>query len=217
MDEELEFEFNDKVMKALMKKVQDSNTRCAAIEKDLGVKEAELQYLAKLYDEETTSLTQKLENEEKKAKKFEEELNEIKASLLKKEEKIIVLSSKVEEIDNIKVQLEIANNKINNQQNLISQQETRIREMSEEIKNKNIIIKEQTALYETLQMELKEYKGPEAIADENSAGDRLKCAKCGSVGKDIKVVEDRAKALSYVGNMPMYAKYHVCKRCGFQF
>ena len=66
-------------------------------------------------------------------------------------------------------------------------------------------------------MELKEYKGSEAIDGDSSASDRLKCYKCGSVGKDIKVVEDKSKALSYVGNMPMYAKYHVCKKCGYQF
>jgi hypothetical protein len=80
-----------------------------------------------------------------------------------------------------------------------------------------MIIEEQTKLYEALQKELKEYKGPKAIVNESSASDRLKCSKCGSVGKDIKLVEDKSKALSYVGNMPMYAKIKVCKKCGFQF
>jgi len=55
------------------------------------------------------------------------------------------------------------------------------------------------------------------IKSITSNGDRLKCYKCGSVGKDIKVVEDKSKALSYVGNIPMYAKYNVCKKCGYQF
>ena len=228
MDEELEFEFNDKIQKALMKKVQDSNTKCAVLEKDLGVKQAELQYLAKLYDEETTSLTQELENEKKKAPKYEEELNEIKAKLIEKYEEILDLTSKVDnfnnkktsmeqEIEKLRNELEGANNKIDDQQNIISQQEARIQEISEEIKNKDTIIEEQTTLYEALQMELKEYKGPEAIVDDTSNGDRLKCYKCGSVGKDIKVVEDKSKALSYVGNIPMYAKYNVCKKCGYQF
>ncbi|MFX1444710.1 MAG: hypothetical protein ACFFHV_14955 [Promethearchaeota archaeon] len=228
MDEKLEFEFNDKIMKALMKKVQDSNTKCAGFEKDLEIKQAELQYLAKLYDEETTKLTKELEDEKKKAEKYENELNESTASLSEKQEEISNLTSKIEnfkdnissmeqEIEKLRTELEGANHKVESQQNIISQHETRILEMTEEIKNKEIIIEEQTTLYEALQIELKEYKGPQVIEDETPVGDRLKCSKCGSVGKDIKVVEDKSKALSYVGNIPMYAKYHVCKRCGFQF
>ena len=224
----MEFEFNEKITIALMKKVKDTNTKCAVLEKDLGVKQAELQYLAKLYDEETTSLTQELENEKKEATKYEEELNEIKPKLIEKYEEILDLTSKVDnfnnkktsmeqEIEKLRNELEGANNKIDDQQNIISQQEAQIQDKSEEIKNKDTIIEEQITLYEVLQMELKEYKGPEAIVDDTSNGDRLKCYKCGSVGKDIKVVEDKSKALSYVGNIPMYAKYNVCKKCGYQF
>lgn len=106
MDEDLEFEFNDKVMKALMKKVQDSNTKCAILEKDLGVKEAELQYLAKLYDEVTSSLTQELENEKKKTKIFEEELNEIKANLSKKTEELSDLNSKLNQLSHERISME---------------------------------------------------------------------------------------------------------------
>ena len=224
MDEEMELEFNDKIMKALMKKVQDSNTRCDVLEKDLGVKQAELQYLAKLYDEETSALSQQLEEEKEKADNYERELNEIKAKLSKKDEELSNLTSKMEdfnsmkqEIKELRSQLEDSNKTINVQQSTLSQQEAKILEMGEEIKNKDIIIEEQTTLYQAAQMELKEYKGPEMIADDSSESDRLKCYKCGSVGKDIKVVEDKSKALSYVGNMPMYAKYHVCKKCGYQF
>jgi chromosome segregation ATPase len=132
MDENLEFEFNDKVMKALMKKVQDSNTKCAMLDKDLGVKKAEIQYLAKLYDEETKGLSEQLESEKKKAKKHEEQLNEIKSSLKEKEKTISELTSKVnnfsnehslmeQEIEKLINELEIANNKIDDQKNIISQ------------------------------------------------------------------------------------------------
>jgi ribosomal protein S27AE len=112
-------------------------------------------------------------------------------------------------------EIENANNTINEQKTIISQQETKILEMSEDIKNKTIIIEEQTTLFEALEMELKESKGSETISSETS--DRLKCSKCGSVGKDIKIVEDKTKILSYVGNMPMYAKVHICKKCGNSF
>jgi chromosome segregation ATPase len=235
MDEEMELEFNDKIMKALMKKVQDSTTRCDVLEKDLGVKEAELQYLAKLYDDETSSLTQDLEREKEKAVKLEGQLNEItdKFSELNKELTIIKsekdkLNSKIpsmeEETEKLREELQCANNKINELQKNNSQLKDQIQELSEEIRNKDTIIKnkdtiieEQQSLNETLELELKEYKGPESNDEDLSAGDRLKCVQCGSVGKDIKVVEDKSKALSYVGNMPMYAKYHVCKKCGYKF
>ncbi len=228
MDEEMEFEFNEKIMNALMKKAQDSNAKCAVLEKDLGVKEAELQYLAKLYDEKTTSLTQELESEKEDVAKLNEQINEIADKLAainnetsnstsEKENFSVKLVSLIEELEKLRNELQEANKKIDEQQILISQQEAKIQEMIEQIKNKDIIIEEQTAHFETLEMELKEYKGTEAIAGDTSNGDRLKCSKCGSVGKDIKVVEDKTKPLSYVGNMPMYAKIHVCKRCGFQF
>jgi hypothetical protein len=40
---------------------------------------------------------------------------------------------------------------------------------------------------------------------------------CGAVGHNIKVEEDKTKVLSYVGHIPMYAKKHVCKKCGYDF
>ncbi len=231
----MEYEFNDKIMKALMKKVQDSTTRCDVLEKDLGVKEAELQYLAKLYDDETSSLTQDLEHKKEKAIELEGQLKEIidRYTEVNKELTNITserdnLYSKIpsleKEIEKLKEELQCANHKINEQQTDIKHLEGQVQELSEEIKNKDTLIKnketiieEQRSLYEALEMELKEYKGPESNADDLSAGDRLKCVKCGSVGKDIKVVEDKSKPLSYVGNMPMYAKHHMCKKCGNQF
>ena len=235
MDEEMELEFNDKIMKALMKKVQDSTTRCDVLEKDLGVKEAELQYLAKLYDDETSSLTQDLEHEKEKATKLEGQLNEITDKFSEVNNELTIIKSEKDnlyskmpslekEIEKLREELHCANNKINEQQTNISELEDQIQELSEEIKtndtvikNKDIVIEEQRSLYETFELELREYKGPEFTADDLSAGDRLKCVQCGSVGKDIKIVEDKSKPLSYVGNMPMYAKYRVCKRCGYKF
>lgn len=228
MDEEMELEFHDKIMKALMKKVQDSTNRCDVLEKDLGIKEAELQYLAKLYDDETSSLTQDLEREKEKAAKLEGQLNEITNKFSEVNNKLTIITSEKDtlcskipslekEIEKLREEFRSANHKINEQQTKISQREDQIQELSEEIKNKDTVIEEQKSLYEALEIELKEYKGPESIADDLSAGDRLKCVQCGSVGKDIKVVEDKSKPLSYVGNIPMYAKYHVCKRCGFKF
>ncbi|MGB5911485.1 MAG: hypothetical protein WBH31_09850, partial [Promethearchaeia archaeon] len=50
------------------------------------------------------------------------------------------------------------------------------------------------------------------------AGDeRITCPMCRAVGGNIKTVEYKSKVLSYVGHIPMYAKKHVCKKCGYEF
>lgn len=217
---DMEFEFNEKIMTALMKKVKVSDAKVEELEQNISVKEAELQYLAKLYDEQTKSLKKELEEEKSKNEKIEFELNKYKddvnkykEEIPKKDEEISDLTSKLQKLTN---ELKETMTKINDQEKIISQQDTKIQEMTKEIDNKNLIIKEQSTHFEALEAELKEYKGPEIDASD-SEGERVKCSKCGSVGKDIKIVEDKTKPLSYVGNMPMYAKVHVCKKCGYQF
>ena len=226
--EEMELEFNEKIMQALMKKVQVSDARLNELEKNLGVKEAELQYLAKLYDEKITLINIELEDERSKAAEMEDKLNEMIENFSAKDAEISNLTNKLNEytteinslnqqIEKMKNEIENAHGKIDEQETVISQQETKIQAMSEDIKNKAIIIEEQTIHFEALEMELKKDKSPETASNEASNSDRVKCKNCGSVGKDIKIVEDKTKALSYVGNMPMYAKIHVCKKCGNTF
>ena len=36
-------------------------------------------------------------------------------------------------------------------------------------------------------------------------------------GTEIKDIEDKSKVLSYVGHMPMYARKHSCKKCGYEW
>ena len=55
------------------------------------------------------------------------------------------------------------------------------------------------------------------ITTSEESEKRIKCLNCGAVGKDVKIEEDKTKVLSYMGNIPMYAKKHVCKKCGYEF
>lgn len=190
MDTDKDKEFNERILMALNKQVQNSDYKFAEIEKNLRIKEAELQYLVKLYDERISSLTNALEDEKKRATKLEEQMNNVTERFSAKDDEII---------DNI------------------SQQELKIKEMNEELQKKEEILARQTSRIEAIELELKTFKSHEIFAGDTSGGERLKCSKCGAAGKDIKLVEDKTRPLSYVGNMPMYAKIKVCKKCGHKF
>lgn len=54
-------------------------------------------------------------------------------------------------------------------------------------------------------------------AGEFVSEEKITCPMCSAVGGKIKTIEGRSKILSYVGHIPMYAKKHVCKKCGYEF
>ncbi|MFX1339697.1 MAG: hypothetical protein ACFFDK_13885 [Promethearchaeota archaeon] len=190
MEKDKDEEFNERILMALMKQVKNSDSKFAELEKDLNVKEAELQYLVKLYDERISSLTNELEDEKKRAKKLEEQINQSTSNLSAKDDEII---------------------------GTILQQDAKIQEMNEKLIKKDEILAIQLSRIEAIELELRTFKSHEVFGTDMSGGERLKCPKCNAVGKDIKFVEDKTKVLSYVGNMPMYAKINVCKKCGHQF
>jgi DNA repair exonuclease SbcCD ATPase subunit len=190
MEKDKDDEFNERILTALMKQVKNSDSKFAELEKNLSVKEAELQYLVKLYDEKISSLTDELEDEKKRASKLEEQMNNVTVRFSAKDDEII---------------------------DTISQQDKKIQELSKELKKKVETLARQTSRIEAIELELKTFKSHELFASDTSGGERLKCSECGAAGKDIKLVEDKTKVLSYVGNMPMYAKIKVCKKCGHEF
>ena len=144
----------------------------------------------KLYYEKISLLTSELEDEKKRANKLEEQINQVTDRFSAKDDEII---------------------------NNISQQEVKIQEMSETLLKKEEVLARQLSRIEAIELELKTFKSHEIFASDTSGGERLKCPKCGAAGKDIKLVKDKTKPLSYVGNMPMYAKIKVCKKCRHQF
>ncbi|MFW9880585.1 MAG: hypothetical protein ACFFG0_46545, partial [Candidatus Thorarchaeota archaeon] len=74
-----------------------------------------------------------------------------------------------------------------------------------------------TAHLHEVETELEELKPPEIGKGGFASDERITCPMCGAVGSNIKVTEDKTKVLSYVGHIPMYAKKHVCKKCGYEF
>ena len=128
------------------------------------------------------------------------------------------------EIDDLKNKISIVeeeNAKLTSQlvelNNLLLQKDSEIEELNKTVSKKDKFIEEQTAHLEKLKAKLFVLEPSEILTDDITTEERIKCVNCGAVGKDIKVVEDKSKVLSYMGNIPMYAKKHVCKKCGFEF
>ena len=216
--------FDDKIMEAFITKTKQSEAKIGELEQNLKVKEAELEYVAKLYDSDKKLLTLELENATQKFIILEGKFNEFKHSNSIKDEEIenlnniIVelntkISAKDEKINNLKIEIADLNSKLSE----LNKEVSNIEEIRKEILIKEKLIEEQSTIIKKIEAELNDLKPPEILTDDTTSGDRLICAKCGAVGKDIKTVEDKSKALSYMGNIPMYAKYKVCKKCGNQF
>jgi predicted Zn-ribbon and HTH transcriptional regulator len=106
---------------------------------------------------------------------------------------------------------------LNELNNLLVQKDNQLQELSEGLSEKDKLIQAQTAHIEEVEGEIQELKPPEIGAGGFASEERITCPMCGAVGGNIKTVEDKSKVLSYVGHIPMYAKKHVCKKCGYEF
>ena len=228
--------FDERIMLAFITKTKQSEAKIGELEQNVKVKEAELEYVAKLYDDDKNLLTLELENAIQKFTILEGKFNEVKLS---KDEELGILNNKIdelntakdeeinslkleisdrdEEINNLKIEISDLNGEVSSRDKELNKELSNIEELSEEIKIKEKLIEEQSTTIKEIEAELNELKPPEILTDDTTSGDRLICAKCGAAGKDIKTIEDKSKPLSYVGNIPMYAKYKVCKKCGNQF
>ena len=224
--------FDEKIMEAFIIKTKQSDAKIDDLEQSLKVKEAELEYVANLYDKDKKILTLELEKAAGKLVALEDKFNEVKHSNSIKAEEIenlnnnsVELNAKIaakdEEINNLKTEITDLNGKLSSRDKEVSElnkEVVNIEEIRKEIPIKEKLIEEQSTTIKEIEAELNELKPPEILNDDTTSGDRLICAKCGAVGKDIKTIEDKSKPLSYgVGNMPMYAKYNICKKCGNQF
>ena len=109
------------------------------------------------------------------------------------------------------------NKEIDDLKNKISIVEKENAKLTSQLVELNNLLLQKDSEIEELKAKLFELQPPDILTGEVTAEARVKCVNCGAVGKDIKVVEDKTKVLSYMGNIPMYAKKHVCKKCGYEF
>jgi chromosome segregation ATPase len=221
-----------------MTKVKNSDDKIEELEKNLKVKEAELNYVAKLYDEKNSDFLIKLGTSEGRISELEKILEKANQTVIAKENEVNQLKNeknelnqlkkefneinsqltlKSEELDKSKLEIHKSYQNIDELKKQLAANELMINDLKQTISEKEKVIEQQNTDLEQYKSELKDLKGPELEDSDTSSGLRLKCAKCGAVGKDIKTVEDKNKPLSYIGNLPMYAKINICKKCGFEF
>ncbi|MHA1321024.1 MAG: hypothetical protein ACTSQ1_14625, partial [Promethearchaeota archaeon] len=138
------------------------------------------------------------------------------------------LTAEVQELNNKLSATQDENTNLNSQlmelNNTLLQKDTKIQEITDTLDNKEKLVDAQTARLEEVETELGELKPPELGSGGFATEERTTCPMCrttcpmcGAVGQNIKQIEDKTKVLSYVGHIPMYAKKHVCKKCGYEF
>lgn len=179
-------------------------------------------------EENLEKLLSNLNDANVKLSELKESLNEANSTISAKDEEINKLKSEVDDLKSkVSVseeekskkisQIEELNNKVEELNNLISQKEAEIQEINEIIAEKDKFIVDQTARIEIIEAELDKLRPPEIEVGDIRSEERINCPRCGVVGKNIKIIDDKSKVLSYIGNIPMYAKKHVCKKCGYEF
>jgi len=109
------------------------------------------------------------------------------------------------------------NSQLSELNNTLLQRDAQIQELSDRVTEKEQSLESTAAHLHDVESELEELKPPEIGAGGFASDERITCPMCGAVGGNIKTVEDKSKVLSYVGHIPMYAKKHVCKKCGYEF
>ncbi len=111
-----------------------------------------------------------------------------------------------------------------NEQNTaqIQQFSSKTQELEQSIGQKNQILaekenalQEKTLAAEEFEAKVKELEPPIPDVSSYELDARIICPMCNGV--DIKDIEDKTKVLSYVGHMPMYARKHQCKKCGYEW
>ncbi len=75
-------------------------------------------------------------------------------------------------------------------------------------------LNERDQLIEEQKAKIAELEPPVPQAGDYDSS-RIICPMCNSV--EVKDVEDKSKVLSYIGHLPLYAKKHQCRKCGYEW
>ncbi|MFX1477653.1 MAG: coiled-coil domain-containing protein [Promethearchaeota archaeon] len=158
-------------------------------------------------------------------RKYEEKVFNLNSKIEQGNSKILELERRISELTSSKVNLnsELSNfesqvvdfkGKIDELYSLLSEKDFKIEELNKILVEKDRFIEEQKSTIEKIESKLIELQPKEP---KYKSEERLICPNCGSVGKDIRVEEDKTKVLGYIGHSPMYGKINVCKKCGSKF
>ncbi|MHA1457992.1 MAG: hypothetical protein ACTSR5_18805 [Promethearchaeota archaeon] len=179
----------------------------------------EANYQAK--ESEVATLNEKNANLTADLDDLKSELNNAMSLGSESQEKTTQLSNELQELKSKLESTQSENANLQSQlqefNDLLLKKDGEISNLSDSIGEKEKLIEAQTSLIEEVETELSELKPPEIGSGGFVSDERVTCPMCGAVGQNIKQIEDKGKVLSYVGHIPMYAKKHVCKKCGYEF
>jgi len=205
-------EFNQEIINAFKINVEKSKKIISDLKQDVKVKEVELNFLAKKYDDEITQLSKIMESSKEQIQELKNGIDEQEKELSKKENETKLLNNKLRELKE-----EFASTKEENKEflsqveNSLSLKEEELQSLQKLVEEKEKIIEDLKTKLEIVEAELSTYKPPEL---DLKGKERLRCPSCGAVGKDIKEEENKSKILDYIGHTPIYAKIRLCKKCG---
>jgi len=204
--------FNEQIINAFKTKVEKSNKIISDLEQDVKVKEVELNFLAKKYDEEITNLNKIMEKSKEQILELKNGIYEQEKELSKKENETKLLNNKLRELKEEFTSVKEENKEFLSQvENSLSLKEEELQSLRKLVEEKEKIIEDQKTKLEMVEAELSTFKPLELDLEGK---ERLRCPSCGAVGKDIKEEEDKSQILDYIGHTPIYAKIRLCKKCG---
>ena len=204
--------FNEQIINAFKVKVEKSNEIISTLEQDVKVKEVELNYLAKKYDDEITKLNKIIEKSKEQILELKNGIYEQEKELSEKENETKLLNNKLRDLKEEFASIKEENKEFLSQvENSLSLKEEELQSLQKLVEEKEKIIEDQKTKLEMVEAELSTFKPPEL---DLKGKKRLRCPSCGAVGKDIKEEEDKSQILDYIGHSPIYAKIRLCKKCG---
>ena len=204
--------FNEQIFNAFKVKVEKSNKIISDLEQDVKVKEVELNFLAKKYDDEITKLNEIMEKSKEQILELKNGIYEQEKELSKKENETKLLNNKLRGLKEEFASIKEENKEFLSQvENSLSLKEEELQSLQKLVEEKEKIIEEQKTKLEMVEAELSTFKPLELDLEGKK---RLRCPSCGAVGKDIKEEEDKSQILDYIGHTPIYAKIRLCKKCG---
>ncbi len=192
----------------------ESDSKVSELENLLEEKELKLLEVSRASEQEISSINSELKSAHDKISELQDNLDHSTSQIESKDKEISKLTAVFEELD---MERSALNSKLSEVKELLLQKESRFKALTNALDEKDHKLEAQSIRLEELEKDLEDLKPPEIGELAFSYETRITCPKCDAVGKDIRTVEDKDTVLSYIGNIPMYAKKYVCKSCGYDW
>ncbi len=205
------------------RELEKHSSKVSELEFLLKEKEQKFLQITNSSGSEISKITSELEAARDKSSELENNLNRAISNSYAKDEEIGRLTGKVEELSRLNSMIEELDAEKNNLEaqlkNLSEQKESEIQNLERALVEKNKLLEEQAMRYEEVEKELEALKPTEIEESVYSPSyeTRIICPMCDARGKNIRTVDDKKTVLSYIGNIPMYAKKYVCINCNYDW